>query len=117
MTENIIKAKSFKFAIDIVNTYKSIIENKKEYELSKQLLRSGTSIGANIREGLNAQSIKDFIHKFSIAQKETDESLYWLELLKETNYITSDQFEKLNEKCLEIMKIISKIIITSKNKS
>ena len=108
MTENIIKAKSFKFAIDIVNTYKSIIENKKEYELSKQLLRSGTSIGANIREGLNAQSIKDFIHKFSIAQKETDESLYWLELLKETNYITSDQFEKLNEKCLEIMKIIGK---------
>ncbi|MCF8284764.1 MAG: four helix bundle protein [Sphingobacteriales bacterium] len=117
MTENIIKTKSFKFAIDIVNTYKSIIENKKEYELSKQLLRSGTSIGANIREGLNAQSLKDFIHKFSIAQKETDESLYWLELLKETNYITSDQFEKMNEKCLEIMKIISKIIVTSKNKS
>jgi len=94
-----------------------LTEEKKEYVLSKQLLRSGTSIGANIREGLNAQSIKDFIHKFSIAQKETDESLYWLELLKETNYITSDQFEKLNEKCLEIMKIISKIIITSKNKS
>ncbi len=117
MTENIIKTKSFNFAIDIVNTYKSIIENKKEYELSKQLLRSGTSIGANIREGLNAQSLKDFIHKFSIAQKETDESLYWLELLKETNYITSDQFEKMNEKCLEIMKIISKIIVTSKNKS
>ena len=117
MTENIIKTKSSNFAIDIVNTYKSIIENKKEYELSKQLLRSGTSIGANIREGLNAQSLKDFIHKFSIAQKETDESLYWLELLKETNYITSDQFEKMNEKCLEIMKIISKIIVTSKNKS
>ena len=117
MTENIIKTKSFNFAIDIVNTYKSIIENKKEYELSKQLLRSGTSIGANIREGLNAQSLKDFIHKFSIAQKETDESLYWLELLKETNYITSDQFERMNEKCLEIMKIISKIIVTSKNKS
>ena len=117
MTESIIKNKSFQFAIDIVNIYKSIVEQKKEYELSKQLLRSGTSIGANVREGLNAQSLKDFIHKFSIAQKETDESLYWLELLKETNYISSDEFKKLYDRGLEIMKIISKIIITSKNKS
>lgn len=117
MTENIIKTKSFQFAIETVEVYKLIIENKKEYELSKQLLRSGTSIGDNVREGLNAQSLKDFIHKFSIAQKESDETLYWLELLKETNYITAEEFEKVHQKCLEIMKIISKIIITSKNKS
>lgn len=69
MTKSIIKNKSFTFATEIIKVHKSIIVSKKEFEISKQLLRSGTSIGANIREGLNAESLKDFIHKFSIAQK------------------------------------------------
>jgi len=84
---NVIKDKSFKFAVRIINLYKKLIAEK-EYVLSKQLLRSGTSVGANVREAQNAQSPKDFIHKLSISQKEADESLYWIELLKETNYIT-----------------------------
>lgn len=84
MSKNIIKDKSFKFAVRIINLYKKLIAEK-EFVLSKQLLRSGTSIGANVREAQNAQSPKDFIHKLSISQKEADESLYWIELLKETD--------------------------------
>lgn len=81
---NIVKLKSFDFAVRIVNLYKYLSETKKEYVLSKQLLGSGTSVGANIRETDNAESKLDFIHKLSIAQKECDETLYWLELLKVT---------------------------------
>jgi len=113
--ENAIKDKSFKFAIRTVNLYKNLIENK-EYVLSKQLLRSGTSIGANVREGLNAQSQPDFIHKLSIAQKETDESLYWLELLKETHYLDEKEYNSIYSDCSELLKILKSIIITTKNK-
>ncbi len=113
--ENAIKDKSFKFAVRIVHLYKNQIENK-EYVLSKQLLRSGTSIGANVREGLNAQSQPDFIHKLSIAQKETDESLYWLELLKETHYINEKEYNSIYSDCSELLKILKSIIITTKNK-
>ncbi len=114
MSESIIKNKSFKFAVRIVNLYKYLIENKKEFVLSKQMLRSGTSIGANVREALNGESKADFIHKLAIAQKETDETLYWLELLKETEYITGEAFVSMQNDCTEILKIISSIIITSK---
>ena len=79
--KNILRDKSFAFAVRIAKLYRYLVENKKEFVLSKQLLRSGTSIGANIREAYNAESKKDFIHKLAIAQKECDESLYWLELL------------------------------------
>lgn len=113
--ENIIKDKSFKFAVRIVNFYKILIE-RKEYVMSKQLLRSGTSIGANIREAQNAQSNADFIHKLSISQKETDETLYWLELLNETDYISEKEFASLSKDCTELLKILRSIIITSKNK-
>lgn len=82
INNSIIKQKTFQFAVRIVKLYKHIVEKKKEFVLSKQLLRSGTSIGANVREAHNAESDADFIHKLSIAQKECDESLYWLELLK-----------------------------------
>ncbi len=113
--ENIIKNKSFKFAVRIVNFYKILIE-RKEYVMSKQLLRSGTSIGANIREAQNAQSNADFIHKLSISQKETDETLYWLELLNETDYISEKEFASLSKDCTVLLKILRSIIISSKNK-
>ncbi|MFV5685712.1 four helix bundle protein [Flavobacterium sp. GB2R13] len=95
MSESIVKTKSFELAIRGMNFYKYLVAEKKEYIMSKQFLRSVTSVGANVREAVNAQSKPDFIHKLSIAQKECDESLYWLELLKETNYISEIEFESI----------------------
>ena len=112
--DNIIKRKSFLFAVRIVKLYKLLSTERKEFVMSKQLLRSGTSIGANIRESLNAQSKPDFIHKLAIAQKECDESLYWLELLKETNYINQLEFESMSYDNTELLKIIRSIIMSSK---
>jgi len=89
---SIIKSKSFSFAVRIVHLYKFLSADKKEFVLSKQLLRSGTAVGAMVREAQNAESKADFIHKMGIAQKECDESLYWIELLKETNYLKEDEF-------------------------
>ena len=116
MGENVIKNKSFQFAIRVVSLYKILTEERKEYILSKQFMRSGTSIGANIREAINAQSHADFIHKFSIAQKECDETLYWIELLKETNYIRDTEFTSIHNDASEILKIIRSIILTTKKK-
>ena len=82
--------------------------------MSKQMMRSGTSIGANVREGINAQSKPDFIHKLAIAQKECDECLYWLELLRETNYLTEIEFRSIHNDAAELLKIIRSIILTSK---
>jgi four helix bundle protein len=113
--DNIIKRKSFSFSVRIVNLYK-LLNERKEFVMSKQLLRSGTSIGANIREALNAQSKPDFIHKLSISQKECDETLYWLELLKETNYISENEYESMNKDAMELFKILRSIILTSKTK-
>ena len=115
MSENIIKNKSFAFAVRIVNFYKILIE-RKEFVMSKQLLRSGTSVGANVREAVNGQSKADFIHKLSISQKECDESMYWLELLRATNYINEKEFISMNEDAVELLKIIRSIIITTKGK-
>jgi len=114
MKDNIIKTKSFQFAIRTVNLYKFLAENKKEFVLSKQLLRSGTSIGANIREGINAESKADFIHKLAIAQKECDETIYWLELLKATDYLFEKEYESINSDAIEIMKLLTSILKTSK---
>ena len=116
LQNNTIKNKSFEFSVRIVNLYKLMISEQKEFILSKQLLRSGTSIGANIREGLNAESSMDFIHKFSLAQKECDETLYWIELLKETKYLNEKEFISIYSDATELLKIIKSIIITSKNK-
>ncbi|WP_333597547.1 four helix bundle protein [Chryseobacterium flavum] len=116
MRESIVGKKSFEFAVDIVNFYKRITVDKKEFVLSKQILRSGTSIGANIREALNAQSKMDFIHKLSISQKECDETIYWLELLYTTDFIAEEDFKKMKNKASELLKIIRSIIITTKNK-
>ncbi|MDI5950847.1 MULTISPECIES: four helix bundle protein [Flavobacterium] len=117
MSESIVKTKSFELAIRGVNFYKYLVVEKKEYIMSKQFLRSVTSVGANVREAVNAQSKPDFIHKLSIAQKECDESLYWLELLKETNYISEIEFESIYQQNNEVLKIIRSIIITSKKNS
>ncbi len=111
--ENIIEIKSFNFAIRIVNLYKYLCK-KDEFVLSKQLLRSGTSIGANIAEAEQAQSSADFTHKMSIALKETAETKYWLKLLKETKYIFEDEFNSIYEDCVEIEKILVSIIKSSK---
>lgn len=112
---NVLKEKSFEFAVSIVQTSKEL-QFKNEYILSKQLLRSGTAIGALVRESQNAESTKDFIHKLSIAQKECDETLYWLELLETTNFISKENFQTLNSNCSEILKILKSIILTSKQK-
>lgn len=87
MSESIIKDKSYQFAKRIVGLYKYLIENKKEYILSKQVMRSGTAIGALVREAQNGESTRDFIHKLAIAQKECDETLYWLELLHDSEFL------------------------------
>jgi four helix bundle protein len=114
MKESILTEKSFNFAIRIVNTYKYLSENKKEFVLSKQLLRSGTAIGALQSEGSFAESKVDFIHKYSIAQKECNESIYWLKLLYRTNYINQKEFDSLTNDAIELMKILTASIITAK---
>lgn len=114
MKKNVIKEKSFAFAIEVVKVYKSIIQTHREYVISKQLLRSGTSIGALYREAEYAESKKDFIHKMGIAQKECNETLYWVELLSETEYLTKEEFDSLNQKAQELMRLITSIIRTSK---
>lgn len=114
MNKNIIKEKSFLFAVRIVNLYRFLSEKNQEYTLSKQLLRAGTGIGAMIREAEYAETKKDFIHKMSIAQKEINETLYWLELLQATNFLTKEQFESINNDAVEIIKLITSIIKTAK---
>lgn len=114
MRENIVKDKSFVFAVRVVKLYKYLHKQEKEFVLSKQLLRSGTSVGAMIREAEHAETKKDFIHKMAIAQKEINETIYWLELLKATDYLTNEQFISLNNNAVEIIKLITTIIKTTK---
>jgi four helix bundle protein len=111
---SIIKTKSYLFAIRVVNLNKYLVKEKQEFVMSKQLLKSGTSIAANVREAVNAQSSADFIHKLSISQKEADETLFWLELLNDTEYITEEQFEDIYDDCRQVYKIITSIILTKK---
>lgn len=114
MKENVVKSKSFTFAVRVVKLYKFLCDDKKEFVLSKQLLRSGTSVGAMVREAEHSESKADFVHKMAIAQKEMNETLYWLELLKETEYLTQQQFESINNDAIEIIKLITTIIKTTK---
>ena len=113
-SENLIVDKSKAFAVRIVNLYKYLCSEKKEYVLSKQLLRSGTSIGANVKEAIRGQSREDFVHKLSISLKEASESEYWLELLHETDYITQAQFESIIADCRELIRVLSSMIKTTK---
>jgi four helix bundle protein len=112
--DNVVKVKSFKFSIRIVNLYKFLTESKREFVLSKQLLRSGTSIGANIRESEHAESKADFIHKLSIALKEANETEYWLELLWETSFLSKSEYESLHADIKELLKLLISIIKSSK---
>ncbi len=112
--DSIIRQKTFDFAIRIVNLYKYIISEKKEYILSKQLLRSGTSIGANVNEALYGQSKKDFISKLHISLKEASETEYWLELLNATGYLEEKEYKSMVNDNIEILKILTSIIKTSK---
>ena len=115
MSENIIKIQSFNFALRIVKLYQFLTAEKKEFVLSKQLLRSGTAIGALVGESEHAESKPDFIHKLAIAQKEANESDYWLELLFQSEYLSESQFRSLNSDIVEINKILASIIISTKN--
>ena len=116
MASSVMKEKSFLLATRIIKLYKYLVEEKKEYVLAKQVLRSGTSVGANVREAQNAQSVKDFIHKLAIAQKECDETLYWLELLENAEFLSTEEFESIHKQCNEVMKIITSALMTSKKK-
>lgn len=114
MKENLIQQKSYSFALRIIKLYSYLTENKKEYVLSKQILRSGTSIGANVEEALGAQSKSDFIAKLSIAYKEARETSYWIRLLKDSNYLIDKEFDSIMADIEELLRIITKIQKTSK---
>jgi len=113
---NILQDKSFAFAIRIVNLYKYLCDEKKEFVLSKQILRCGTSIGANIEEAIGGQSDKDFLSKLSISYKEARETIYWLRLMLATGFITQEQAESILLDAEEICKILAKIKITTSKK-
>jgi len=115
--ENILLEKSFAFAVRVVKAYKYLVEEKKEFVLSKQFLRSGTSIGANSEEAVGGQSKADFISKISIAYKEARETEYWIRLLKATDYFDETQSKSLRGDLEELLKIIGRIQITSKSNS
>ncbi len=115
-SDNVVREKSYSFAIRIVKLYQYLKEQHNEYALSKQILRSGTSIGANIEEALGGQSDKDFIAKLSIAYKEARETNYWLRLLTDTGYIPKKLSESMIYDCDELLKIIGSIINTMKSK-
>ena len=114
MKENIVKTKSFEFAINVVSLYKVLIAQHKEYVMSRQLLRSGTSIGANIREAEFAVSKPDFINKMTISLKEANETDYWLDLLNRTNYISDIKYNKFKSEIEEILKLLVSIVKSSK---
>lgn len=115
-SNSIIAKKSYAFALEIISIYKYLVSDKKEFVLSKQLLRCGTSIGANVHEAISSESKRDFVHKLSIALKEAKETSYWLNLLNDANYISKEQFNDLNITCTELIKILNSIILTMKAK-
>lgn len=115
MKESITASKSYHFAKEIVYSYKILVEEKREYVLSKQLLKSGTAIGALIREGQFGQSKPDFINKYSIALKEANETEYWLQLMYDTGFIPKDKFEKLAFLCMKLIKLLTSSINTAKS--
>lgn len=114
MKENIVKNKSFDFALRIVKLYKFLIEEKREFVISKQLLRSGTAIGALIREAEHAESKSDFIHKLSISLKEANETEYWLDLLYHSKFIDKVAYMSIVTDCRELLKLLISIVKTSK---
>jgi len=114
MRRNVVKEKSFEFAVAVVKKCTFLIEDRREYVMSKQLLRSGTSVGAMVREAEQAESKKDFIHKLAIALKEINESVYWLELMERTDYLSKEEFASLHGSAHELIKLLTSIIKTTK---
>lgn len=112
--KNVLENKSLLFALRIINAYKYITQDKQEYILSKQLLRSGTSVGAMIKEAEFAESKMDFIHKLNVALKEANETRYWLMLLKGAEYISVSAYESIEEDCNELIRLLVSIIKTSR---
>lgn len=116
MKDNVVKRKSFDFALEIVKLCRILVEEKREYVLSKQLLRSGTAVGALVRESEHAESKKDFIHKLAIALKEANETEYWLDLLYQADYLSNEAFQKLYYANKELLRLLISIIKSSKAK-
>ncbi len=114
MKENIIASKSYTFALRIIKLYKYLVAEEKEYVLSKQVLRSGTSIGALVKEAEHAQSKADFVHKMNIALKEANETEYWLMLLKDSGYIDENSFNSIHPENIELIKLLVSIVKTSR---
>ena len=116
MKKSFVKDKSFVFALKVIKIYKSLIGDQREFVISKQLLRSGSSIGALVRESEHAESKVDFIHKLSIALKEANETEYWLDLLFHSDYLSREDFESFQTDNKEILRLLISIIKTSKGK-
>ena len=114
MKDGAIQEKSFAFAVRIVNLYKHLREDKKEFILSKQVLRSGTAIGALVREAEHAESKADFVHKMAIALKEANETEYWLLLLRRTDYLEPAAFDSIHQDIVELLKLLTSIINSAK---
>jgi four helix bundle protein len=114
--ENPLKEKSYSFSRRIIKMQRYLAEVRREFVISKQILRSGTSIGANISEAQFGQGLKDFAHKLSVAQKEAAETLYWLNLLHDSKYITGKQFESMKQDCEELLKLLTASIKTAKSR-
>ncbi len=114
-TDNVVQDKSYNFSLKIIKIYQELTKEKKEFIISKQLIRSGTSVGANIEEAIGAQSRNDFIAKISISYKEARETLYWLHILTDSNFLNKQQSDTLIYDCEELLKILSSILRTSKS--
>jgi four helix bundle protein len=114
MKDNVVKDKSYAFALRIIKAYKFLSEEKREFVLSKQTLRSGTAIGALVREAEHAQSKADFINKMNIALKEANETEYWLLLLRDSDYIDKESFISIHKDCAEVIKLLISIVKTTK---
>lgn len=116
MKKNILKEKSFLFAIRIINLYKFLKKEHKEFVLSQQIKKSGTSVGAIVRESEHAESLKDFVHKLTIGLKEINETEYWLDLLFATDFINEKMYTSLKADCIELIKLLTASVKTSKTK-
>jgi four helix bundle protein len=114
MKENLLRDKSFAFALRAIKLNKHLVSEHREYTISKQVLRSGTSIGANIEESIHAQSKTDFVHKLSIAQKEANETSYWIRLLKESDFIKANLADSLLGDCSELQRLLAASVKTAK---
>ncbi len=114
MSKGILDTKSYAFAIEIIRFYKYLISEKKEFVLSKQLLRSGTAIGALIREAEHAQSKKDFLNKMNVSLKEANETEYWIDLLKDSDFISNDEYNNISPKIKELLRLLISTVKTTK---